>query len=127
MREHAASKHLLRIKLEIPVEQIEVMHHLVHEQAAGDRALGVPAAEVIGAVLHVEVPMEIDRYDVADRARAQQFLDGARGRREAVVECNIDTPAGAALGIEDACALLAVVAIGFSVMTSTPVSSAATM
>ena len=72
--------------------------------------------------------MEIDRYDVADRARAQQLLDGARGRREAVVEGDIDAPAGAALGIEDAWApFSAVVAIGFSVMTSTPVSSAATM
>ena len=78
-----------------------MVRRLVHEQAAGMRRQRVPAAEIVGAVLDVEIPVEIDRGDVADDTRQQQFLDGAGGRREAVVEGDVDAPPGAALGIED--------------------------
>ena len=59
----AAREDLVRIGVEIPVEQVEMMRRLVHEQAAGILDVGVPAAEVVGAVLDVEIPVEVDRGD----------------------------------------------------------------
>ena len=47
---------------------------LVDEEAAGIPLVGVPAAEVVGAVLGVEIPVEIDRGDLADRARRSSSL-----------------------------------------------------
>ena len=88
---------------------------------------GVPAAEIVGAVLGIEIPVEIDRRDLADHAGEEHLLDRPGGRREAVVEADVDAPAGAALRVEDARHISAVVAIGFSVSTSTPASSAATI
>jgi hypothetical protein len=55
-------------------------------------------------VLHVEIPVEVHRHHVADRAGVQQFLDPPRSRREAIVERHIHMASGAALGSEDACA-----------------------
>ena len=89
----------------------------------------MPAAEIVGAVLDVEIPVEIDRDDLADHApQSSNSLICARGRREAIVEGDIDAPAGARAR-RRGCAgtFRAVVAIGFSVTTSTPASSAATM
>ena len=45
-----------------------MMRRLVHEKAAGIFDIGVPAAEIVGAVLDVEIPVEIDRGDLADHA-----------------------------------------------------------
>src|SRR5260221_1140913 len=95
-----------RIGFEIPVEQVEMMRRLVDEEAGGIFHLGMPAAEIIGAVAGIEIPVEIDRGDLADDAGAQQLLDPHGGRRIAVVERDVDATAGARLGIEDAAALL---------------------
>ena len=91
-------------RVQIPVEQIEMMGGLVHEQAARMGFLGVPAAEIVGAMLGVEIPMEIDRGHGAHRLLAQQLLDAGGGGREAIVESHVDGPAGACLGFEDAAA-----------------------
>src|SRR6516165_11518641 len=56
----------LRHASEPPVEQVEVMRGLVHEKAAGIRPVPVPAAEIVGTVIGVELPFEIHRGDVTD-------------------------------------------------------------
>ena len=68
--------------------------------------VGVPATEVVGAVHGIEVPVEVDRGDLADPPRGQQLADLPRGRREAVVERHVDPPPGPRLGVEDAPAVL---------------------
>ena len=50
---------------------------LVHEEAAGILHEGMPAAKIVGAVLDIEIPVEIDRGDLADHAREEQLLDPA--------------------------------------------------
>src|SRR5271166_228694 len=69
-----------------PVEQIEVMRRLVHEQATGICLVAMPAAEIVGAVMRVELPLEIDRGDMPDDARLQHLLQQGTRRRIAVVE-----------------------------------------
>ena len=78
MAERAAREDLLRVGGEVPVQKIEVMRRLVDEEAAGMREDGVPAAKIIGAVLGIEIPVEIDRGDLADRAGDEQLLDALR-------------------------------------------------
>ncbi len=56
------------IAVEIPIQQIEMMGRLVDEQTAGIFRIGMPAAEVVGAVLGVQIPVEVDRGDPADFA-----------------------------------------------------------
>ena len=91
-----------RVGVDPPVQQVEVMRRLVHEEAAGIAAVGMPAAEVVGAVAGIEIPVEVGRAHLADPARRQQLADLPRGRREAVVEGDVDPPPGARLGREDA-------------------------
>ena len=78
-----------------------MMRRLVDEQAARMGHEGVPAAEVVGAVLDIEIPVEVHRNHVADRAGQQHLLDRSGCRREAVVEAHIDASARAALGFEN--------------------------
>ncbi len=101
-----------------------MVRRLVHEKASGVLHERVPAAEIVGTVDDIEIPVEVDRNDLADGVADQQFVDRARRRREAVVEGDIDTPPRAALGIEDLPARLGPVASGLSLITSTPASSA---
>jgi hypothetical protein len=61
----------------------------------------MPAAEIVGAVLGVQIPVEIDRGHLADDARQKRLLDHFGGRREPVVEPDVDATAGAALRVED--------------------------
>ena len=52
---------------EPPVDEVEMVRALVHEQRPGLRGMGVPAAEVVGAVVGIEEVFEVDRADLADR------------------------------------------------------------
>ena len=79
-----------RIGVEPPVDEIEVVRRLVHQEAAAARLEAVPAPEVVGAVVHVEVPVEIDRQHAADLAVEQQLLDLLVLRRIAQVERHDD-------------------------------------
>ena len=105
MAKRAAREDFHRVGGQKPVQKIEVMRRLVDEEAAGVRKDGVPAAKIVGAVLRIEIPVEVDRDDLADRAGDQQLLDALRGRRIAIVEGDVDAPAGAALRFEDAAAV----------------------
>ena len=69
-----------------PVDQVEVVGALVHEQTAGDVLTTVPAAEVVGAVGGVEQPLEVHRGDVTDGAVGDQLADHGVARGVAVVE-----------------------------------------
>src|SRR5690349_18388785 len=100
--ERALGKDALGLGTEVPAQEIEMVGRLVHEEAAAVFGVGMPAAEVIGTVLDIEVPVEIDRDDLADGTREQQLLDPLRSRRAAVVEGNVEPPACALLGVENA-------------------------
>ena len=117
-----------RIRVEPPVDQIEVMRRLVDPERSALLAQPVPAAEVVGAVAGVEIPGEVDRRDAADLARHDQFLDLLVLGRVAVVERHDDRLAGGSLGVEHRLRTASRRSIiGFSVMTLTPRLSALTM
>jgi len=65
----------LRHAAEPPVEQIEVMRGLVHEKAAGIRLVPMPAAEIVGTVIGIELPFEIHRGNVTDNAGHKHLLE----------------------------------------------------
>ena len=77
-----------------PVDQVEVVARLVHQQAAGVLLLAVPAAEVVGAVHGVERPLEVHRGDLADLAGRDDLAQGGVPRGVPVVERHDDVPAG---------------------------------
>jgi len=77
------------------------MGRLVDEQAAGIFRIGMPAAEVVGAVLGVQIPVEVDRGDPADFAGIEQFLDLRSRRRIAIVEGHVDPATRALFGIQN--------------------------
>ena len=52
-----------------------MVRRLVHEQRPRVPAVGVPAPEVVGAVHRIEIPVEVDRGDVADPPRGESSLD----------------------------------------------------
>ncbi len=91
-----------------PVDQVEVVAGLVHQQAAGVALVAVPAAEVVRAVAQVEQPLEVHRSDLPDDARAQQVAQLAVDGVVPVVEADGDPAAGALLGGVDAAAALQV-------------------
>ncbi|CAM5680368.1 hypothetical protein SAFG77S_03604 [Streptomyces afghaniensis] len=93
---------------EPPVDQVEVVRGLVHHQAAAVVLLAMPAAEVVGAVPHVEQPLEVDGEHLADRSVGEQGADLLVHGVEAVVEGDGQTVAGLADGVEDAGATLGV-------------------
>lgn len=66
MQQLSEPLYLHGIGIEIPVQKIEMVRGLVHEQATGMFGEGVPAAEIIRAVLVIEIPVKIDRGDGAD-------------------------------------------------------------
>ncbi|MNZ69726.1 hypothetical protein D3C78_880360 [compost metagenome] len=85
--------HFHGIGIEIPVQKIEMVGGLVHEQAAGMFGKGVPAAEIIRAVLVIEIPVKIDRGDGADCTLVDKLLDACGGGRETIVEGDVHTAA----------------------------------
>ena len=60
---------------EPPVEQIEVMRGLVNEKAAGIRLVPMPAAEIVGTVIGIELPFEIHRGNLTDNAGHKHLLE----------------------------------------------------
>jgi hypothetical protein len=76
----------LRPRADPPVDQVEVVGGLVHEQPAGHRLLAVPPAEVVGPVAGVERPGEVDQVRGADRAAGHELAEPGVGRRVPVVE-----------------------------------------
>ena len=105
---HAVRLHFDRIGAQPPVDQIEVMARLVDPQRAALRLQPVPAAEVVGAVADVEIPVEVDRADRAELVRREDLLDLDVLRREPIVEADGDLALVALLGFEDRLALLLV-------------------
>ena len=65
----------LRLRVDPPVDKIEVMRGFVDEEPARVLHAPVPAPEKVGAVDIVERPLEIDGEDRADRAILDQPLD----------------------------------------------------
>ena len=92
--QRAPREDLVRSGPQIPVEQIKMMRCFMHEKAAGMRHESMPAAEVVGAVNDVEIPVKVNGDDLANNAGQQHLLDRPGGRRETIVESDIDTPAG---------------------------------
>ena len=111
--EVAVSEDLLRLRLDPPVEQVEVVGGFVDEEGAAEAPLAVPAAEIGGAVVDVEVPVEIHRGDLADALLHQQFLHLLPLGRIAVVERDGDVFAREGLRVEDGLALDLVGGHGF--------------
>ena len=91
-----------RRRIHPPVHQVEMVRGFVHQEAAGLVLVAVPAAEIVGAVNAVEIPAEIHRLDLADRAGHQDVLELRARRRIAVVERHRDALARLALRIEHA-------------------------
>ena len=63
-----------------------MMRRLMHEQAAAVALIAVPSAEVVGAMLRVQQPFEVNGVYFADRAVANQLANLGMMRRIAVVE-----------------------------------------
>ncbi len=84
-----------------PVDQVEVVARLVHEESAGAVFVPVPAPEVVSAVVAVEQPFEVHRADLADRSGGDELADLAVDGVVAVVEADRDAAAGAVLGVVD--------------------------
>src|SRR5262249_42324873 len=78
--------HPARHAAQPPVQQIEMVGGLVHEQSAGVRLVAMPAAEIVRTVMGIELPLEIDGGDLADSAGCQYLLQQRTRRRIAVVE-----------------------------------------
>ena len=96
LREHGH-----RCRAEPPVDQIEVVARLVHQQAARVGLVAVPAAEVVGAVAYVQQPLEVHRADLADLPRGQPPADLLVHRVEAVVESYRDGGGALPFGEQD--------------------------
>src|SRR6185503_15281615 len=116
-----------RIGAQPPVHDIEMVGRLVHQKAAATRLEAVPAPEVVGAVMDVEIPVEIDRDDAADLAAEQQFLDllccgGYRMLNVTTIFRRFRFSASST-----AWHCVSSITMGFSVITSIPRSSALTM
>lgn len=77
------------------------MAGLVHHQPAGVRLVAVPAAEVVGAVPHVEQPLEVHRAHLADRAVGEQLAQLLVQGVVAVVERHPHLPPGVGDRVED--------------------------
>ena len=84
-----------------PVHEVEVVARLVDQQAAGVALLAVPAAEVVGAVLGVEHPGEVDRGDLPDEAVLDDLAQRAVAGRVPVVEGQHDLATRALDGVLD--------------------------
>ena len=97
-----AGVHLARIGTDVPVQEVEVVRRLVHEQIAAVGHECVPAPEVISSVLHIEIPMEVDRGDGANGTTRNEFLDLSSGRRTSIIERDVDPASGSLLRVEDA-------------------------
>ena len=69
-----------------PVDEVEVVGRLVDGERAGILAHPVPAVEVAGAVLDVDVPVEVDVRDAPDASGQDKLADEAVLRVVAVVE-----------------------------------------
>src|ERR1044072_999472 len=75
-----------RICIEPPVNQVEVMRRLVHPETAALGLEAMPATEVVGAVVDVEIPTEIDGQNAADGAGRKQLLDLLVFRRVTILQ-----------------------------------------
>ena len=91
----AARVDLHRRIREPPVDQVEVVGGLVHEQAAAVGLVAVPAAEVVRAVLGVQHPLEHHRDHLADLAGRDDLLQRGVAGAVAVVEGHHHRAAGA--------------------------------
>ncbi len=92
-------------RVDPPVDEVEVVGRLVHEQAAGVLHPRMPAAEVVGAVTRIEQVLQVDRLHVADDARGNELLHLGAVGAPAVVEGHAHAPAGLAHRVEDEPAL----------------------
>jgi len=63
--ERAKGGYFNRIGIDPPVQQIEVMGRLMNKQGAAFIAFTMPAAEIIGSVIGVQLPVKIDRCNPA--------------------------------------------------------------
>ena len=85
-----------------------MMGALVDEERARLVGVGVPAAEVVGAVVGIEKIFQVDGVHAADGAGGEEFLDLAPEGSPAVVEGDADAAAGGTNGVEDGAAFLRV-------------------
>ncbi len=77
------------------------MTGLMHEEAAAVDHAPVPPAKVVGAVIGIQVPVEVHRPHLSDRFCDQQALDLGEDRCVAVVEGHAHVAPRSALHIED--------------------------
>ncbi len=66
--ETALCRNLDGICVEPRIDQIEVMRGLVYPQTSTLRFQSMPASKIISAVIHIEIPAEIDGNDAANLA-----------------------------------------------------------
>ena len=111
--EVAVGEDFVRFGVKPPVEQVEVVCGFVYEEGAGAVSQAVPAAEVAGAVVGVEHPVEVGGDDVADGAFLEELFDLGHVRAPAVVEADDDLVFGVSFGVEDGLALVFVGGHGF--------------
>ncbi len=97
--ERPGGEHLLGIRIQPPVEQIEVMAGFVDKERARTPLLPVPPAEVVRTVIDVEVPVEVDRRHPANSVRHQELFQARAMRRIAIVVGDDDVSAGPLLGV----------------------------
>ena len=88
-----------------PIDQVEMMGRLVHQQAAAVFEVTVPAAVLIGAVGAVELPTQIDVVDIPQRPRPDEFFDAHHLGHEAAVEGDLNMLSGLLFRFQNASAL----------------------
>ena len=99
--ERSQGIYALRIAVEPPIQQIEVVAGLVHQQRTAVFHFSVPTTKIIGAVLDVQIPVKICRGHFPYLSRAQQFPYFHAMGRIAVVKRNAADFFGSLFGIED--------------------------
>ena len=103
--EAAHAEHGLGHRVQPPVDQVEVVGALVHQQSSRLVLLTVPSAEVVGAVARVEQVGQVDVDDLTDRALPEQLSDERAAGPPPVVEGHRQRAAGAADRVHDRAAL----------------------
>src|SRR4029453_13648837 len=84
------------------------MSRFMDPQAAAAVLVRMPAAEVVGAVVHVEIPGKIHRQHAPDLSRHQHLFDRTVLGRIAIIESDDDLFVVALFGVENSLALLLV-------------------
>lgn len=115
-----------------------MVRRFVHHQAPRAVLVPMPPPEIVCAVYGIQEPLKVDRFDIANLATRNELFDFPVCRVVTVVEQDLAGPVGTLDGVEDLATLVHIptvscirgrtyVAMGFSVSTLIPFSSAGMM